>query len=504
MKGCHGMQERIAVIDLGSNTTRMIVVGYVPQQTFKLLDEVREAVRLAHGIGADGKLQLIPMNRAIKTMRLFHQMCRGIGVDRIVPVATSAVREASNREEFLARVRDEAGLDFRVLTAAEEAYYGYLGAINTLDMQNGCVIDIGGGSTQVTVVQQRQLTQSISRPIGAVRLTDRFVKSDPMNVRDFKTLERAIAEQFADVPWLAQQGGSLGGIGGTIRALAEIDQKLRNHPIDRVHGHRLSVDRVNELLELFRSLTVKQREDLPGLSRDRADLILAGTAILAEVMRRGKFSHITISGQGLREGLFFEHFMRGTSPIIPDIRSFSVTNLARMYHYEAVHSAKVRDLALSMFDQLLPLHGYDLWARELLGHAAILHDIGNAVNYYDHHKHGAYLLINSSMQGFNHREVAILALLVRYHRKGDVSVDNYQQVLLPGDGELVAKMAAILRLAEFLERRKNQVVHDITVEIGKIVRIVTHAAGDTTVEVWDANRAAGLFRKAFGCEVDIV
>jgi exopolyphosphatase/guanosine-5'-triphosphate,3'-diphosphate pyrophosphatase len=120
------MQERIAVIDLGSNTTRMIVVGYVPQQTFKLLDEVREAVRLAHGIGTDGKLQLIPMNRAIKTMRLFHQMCRGIGVDQIVPVATSAVREASNRDEFLTRVRDEAGLDFRVLTAAEEAYYGYL------------------------------------------------------------------------------------------------------------------------------------------------------------------------------------------------------------------------------------------------------------------------------------------------------------------------------------------------------------------------------------------
>ena len=157
-----------------------------------------------------------------------------------------------------------------------------------------------------------------------------------------------------------------------------------------------------------------------------------------------------------------------------------------------------------MFDQLLPMHGYDLWARELLGHAAILHDIGNAVNYYDHHKHGAYLVVNSAMQGFSHREVAILALLVRYHRKGEVAVDNYQQVLFPGDGELVAKMAAILRLAEFLERRKNQVVQDITVEIGRIVRIVTHAAGDTTVEVWDANRAAGLFRKAYGCEVDIV
>lgn len=497
------MQERIAVIDLGSNTTRMIVVGYVPHQTYKLLDEIREAVRLAHGIGRDGNLQLVPMNRAIKTMRLFHQMCRGIGVDRIVPVATSAVREAANREEFLQRIKDEAGLDFRVLSAQEEAYYGFLGAINTLDVYDGCVIDIGGGSTQVSQAHRRQIGQTISRPIGAVRLTDRFVKSDPISSRDYRALQKAISEQFDNVPWLNGYGGTLAGIGGTIRALAEIDQKMRNHPIDRVHGHMLKADQVYELIETFRSLTLKQREALPGLSRDRADLILAGASILAEVMRRGAFAQIIISGQGLREGVFFEHFTHGRSPLIPDIRSFSVYNLARMYHYEAIHSAKVRDLALSMFDQMHPIHGYGADVRELLGHAAILHDIGNAVNYYDHHKHGAYLILNSTMQGFSHREVAILALLVRYHRKGDVSVDSLKQVLLPGDDTLVAKMSAILRLAEFLERRKSQVVQDVTVELGSIVKIITIAAGDNALEVWDANRAAGLFRKAFGCDVDI-
>jgi exopolyphosphatase/guanosine-5'-triphosphate,3'-diphosphate pyrophosphatase len=391
-----------------------------------------------------------------------------------------------------------------VLTASEEAYYGYLGAINTLNVRNGSVIDIGGGSTQVTVVRQRAVEASISRPIGAVRLTDRYVNSDPISAKDSKSLEKAIAAQFDDVPWLVGQGGELAGIGGTIRALAEIDQKLRNHPIDRVHGHSLSTERVYELYELFRGLTVKQRESIPGLSKDRADLILAGSAILTDVMRRGKYKRIVISGQGLREGIFFEHFMQQHSPLIPDIRAFSVQNLARLYNYEVTHSAKVRELAVSMFDQLFPLHGFDATARELLGHAAILHDIGNAVNYYDHHKHGAYLLVNSPMQGFDHREVAILALLVRYHRKGDVSVDHYAAVLNPGDDVLVAKLSAMLRLAEFLERRKNQVVQNIHVEIGKTVRMVTQAAGDNTVEVWDANRASGLFRKAFGCDIEIV
>lgn len=498
------MQERIAVIDLGSNTTRMIVVGYVAHQTFKLLDEVREAVRLAQGIDKAGNLSASAMARAINTMRLFHQMCQGIGVDRIIPVATSAVREATNREEFLARVQVEAGLDFRVLTAQEEAYYGYLGAVNTLNVYDGCVVDIGGGSTQISKVHQRLLQTSISRPIGAVRLTDRYIKSDPVSARHYKMLQTAIQKQFADVAWLPGHGGELAGIGGTIRAIAEIDQKLTRHPIDRVHGHVLTAERVYELVEMFKGMTVKQREDIPGLSRDRADIILAGSTILAEIMRSGQFTQISVSGQGLREGVFFEEFTRGSSALIHDIRSFSVYNLARMYNYEAVHSAKVRELALSLFDQLYPLHEYDNQTRELLGHAAILHDIGNAVNYYDHHKHGAYLIVNSPMQGFTHREVAILALLVRYHRKGDVSLDQYKSMLLPGDRVLVSRMAAILRLAEFLERRKNQVVQALTVEIGKTVRIVTISAGDSAVEVWDANRAAGLFRKAFGCDVDIV
>lgn len=498
------MQERIAVIDLGSNTTRMIVVGYVPHQTFKLLDEVREAVRLAQGIDKAGNLHAESMKRAITTMRLFHQMCQGIGVDRIIPVATSAVREASNREEFLARVRVEAGLDFRVLTAQEEAYYGYLGAVNTLNLVDGCVIDIGGGSTQISKVQQRALHTSISRPIGAVRLTDRFVKSDPISPRHFKAVQSAIEAQFADVQWLPKHGGVLAGIGGTIRAIAEIDQKLTRHPIDRVHGHSMSAARVFELIDMLRGMTIKQRETIPGMSRDRADLILAGGMILAEVMRSGAFSQISVSGQGLREGIFFEQFTRGSTALIHDIRSFSVYNLARMYQYEAIHSAKVRDLALSLFDQLYPLHGYDATIRELVGHAAILHDIGNAVNYYDHHKHGAYLILNSPMQGFTHREVAIIALLVRFHRKGDVSVDAFKSILEPADRELVMRMSAILRLAEFLERRKNQVVQALTVEIGKTVRIVTISVGDNAVEVWDANRAAGLFRKAFGCDVDIL
>jgi exopolyphosphatase / guanosine-5'-triphosphate,3'-diphosphate pyrophosphatase len=501
------VQERIGVIDLGSNTTRLIVMGYTPHHSFKLLDEVRETVRLAEGVGDDGRLGPAPMERGVEAMKLFHSFCRSTGVQRIVPVATSAVREASNQAEFLLWVERESGLKLRVLSTEEEAYYGYLGATNALNLRDAFLIDIGGGSTEVTAIRGRGFLSSFSAQAGVVRFSDHYVHSDPISNKDFRALEAAAAETFDGfLDRLAETSGTiLAGIGGTIRTLAEIDQKARGYPLDRVHGYVFTRERLEEMVEMLRGMTQRQREDVPGLSRDRADLILAGAVILLQLMRRGRFAHVTVSGHGLREGIFYEHFLVGeTPPLFSDARSFSVQNLARIYNYEPIHAAKVRELSLALFDQLRSLHGYDEWERELLGYAATLHDIGVAISYYDHHKHGAYLILNSALQGFDHREMALLALLVRYHRKGDISVDQYRDVLHPRDGERIARLAALLRLAEYLERSKSQVIQGLHVELGEAIRVVTRAGGDATVEIWDANRSAGLFKKAFGKDITIV
>jgi exopolyphosphatase / guanosine-5'-triphosphate,3'-diphosphate pyrophosphatase len=500
------MQERIGIIDLGSNTTRLVVMGYTPHHSFKLLDEVRETVRLAEGIGADGYLRPAPIERGIEAMKLFHSFCRSTGVTKILPVATSAVRDATNQAEFLARVARESGLKLRVLSAEEEAYYGYLGAANALNLSDAFLIDIGGGSAEVTAIRGRGFVHSFSQPAGVLRFTERYIRSDPISGREFKALEDAAAASFAGVDWLNDTSGTtLAGIGGTIRTLADIDQKARAYPLDRVHGYTYSRERLEEMIGMLRGMTLRQREEVPGLSRDRADLILAGAVILDQLMRRGNFADVTVSGQGLREGLFYEQFLVGESPpLFSDMRGFSVQNLARIYNYEALHAAKVRDLSLSLYDQLRALHGYGEWERELLGYAANVHDIGVAVGYYDHHKHGAYLVMNSALQGFSHREIVILAMLVRAHRKGDVVAYDYRDILHAGDGERIARLAALLRLAEYLERSKSQVVQSLHVEMGDPIRVVTRSVGDATVEIWDANRRAGLFQKAFGKAIEIV
>src|SRR4029079_19124872 len=196
------MQERIGIIDLGSNTTRRVVIGYTPHHSFKLLEEVRETVRLAQGIGDDGCLRPEPMSRGIKAMKLFNSFCKSTGVTKIVPVATSAVRDATNQAEFLARVATESGLKLRVLSTEEEAYYGYLGAANALTLSDAFLIDIGGGSAEVTAIRGRVFWSTFSARAAVVRFTERYVRSDPISNKDFKALEAAAAEIFAAPDWL--------------------------------------------------------------------------------------------------------------------------------------------------------------------------------------------------------------------------------------------------------------------------------------------------------------
>ncbi len=499
--------ERIGIIDLGSNTTRLVVMACTPRQSFKLVDEVRETVRLAEGVGEDGKLQPEPMRRAIEALKMFSSFCRATDVDHIIAVGTSAIREATNQHEFLDMLHAQTGLHLRILSGEEEAYYGYMGVVNSIAMNDGYVIDIGGGSTEVTEIYGRTFSRAVSRQSGIVRFSERYITSDPISKQDFRALKKAAAGIFADLDWLnANPGFVLVGIGGTIRNLARIDQKRRRHPLGRVHGYVITRKAIDTIVNLLRRSNHDERENIPGLNRDRADVILPGAVIVQQLMQKGNFTELVVGGSGLREGLFYEHFLEGQSPpLFDDVRAFSVQNLAHVCNYEAAHATRVRHLSLSLFDQTRPLHGYGAWERELLGYAATLHDIGVLIGYYDHHKHSAYLVLNATLNGFAHREIALLAVLVRAHRKGSIDTRDYRSILTDDDPERAARLGAILRIAEYLERSKSQVVQDVTVHINdERVTIQVQASGDAAVEIWDANRRAVLFQSAFACEVAIV
>lgn len=497
--------HKIGIIDLGSNTTRLIVMAYEPGSCFRLMDEVSEAVRLAEGVGTTRRLKPEPIRRAVTALSMFERFCQGTGVEQIVAVGTSAIREATNQEEFWEALRAETTLDLRIISAQEEATYGFLGAANALGLRDGFSFDTGGGSTQVVAVHDGRPTRSFSVQAGVLRFTERYVNSDPINKRDLRNLRTAAQQAFAELEWLrADPGQQLAGMGGTVRTLARVDQKARNHPIDRVHAYTLSRESLAAISEQLARKTRREREQIPGLKSDRADVTLAGAVIIEALMDKGGFSELTVSGQGVREGIFYAHFLQAADPpILADPRGFSILNLARLTNFEEDHCRKVAVLSQSLFDQLTPLHGYGPWERDLLGHAALIHDIGVAVGYYDHHKHGEYLVHNGTLLGFSHRETVLLGALVRNHRKGLADTTPYAAVLMPDDGERIARLSALLRIAEYLERGKSQVVRDVRVELGPPVRMIVESDGDASLEVWDATRRAGLFRKAYERELEI-
>jgi exopolyphosphatase/guanosine-5'-triphosphate,3'-diphosphate pyrophosphatase len=499
--------RKIGIIDLGSNTTRLIVMAYEPGRCFRLVDEVSEAVRLAEGVGESRTLQAEPIYRAVEALAMFDRFCHNTGVDQVIAVGTSAIREAKNQADFWTALRRATALDLKIISAEDEAYYGYLGTINALPLRDGFVFDTGGGSTQVSAVRGRRRLHSFSAQAGVLRFTERYVKSDPISKADLRYLRAGAQRVFSALDWLrADDGLQLAGMGGTVRTLARMDQKRRNYPLDRLHGYSFSRHALGEMIEQLAGKSRQERENIPGLKADRADVTLAGAVIVDALMEQGGFSELTVSGQGVREGLFYAHFLAPAAPsIFPDPRAFSVLNLARLHDYEETHCARVGAIALSLFDQLAPLHGYGAWERELLGYAAQIHDIGVQVGYYDHHKHSAYLVFNAALLGFSHREIVILAALVRNHRKGLTDLSEYKEILAADDELRITRLSALLRVAEYLERSKSQVVQAVAIDPAEDpLRIIVRASGDPTVEIWDASRRAGIFKKAFGRSVEIV
>lgn len=493
--------NRVAVIDLGSNTCRLVVMQAIAGYAYRLEDQIREVVRLRQGMTEAG-LSREAQERAMSTLRLFARYCESAGVDVVIATATSAVREAANQVTFVERVRLETGITLRVLSGEEEAYYGVIGVLNEMQLTDGYVIDIGGGSAQLSEVRGRRFHRGHALTLGALALTERFISHDPVKSREVKALSAEIDHQLDTLKWLKPRHGyQLAGLGGTIRNLAQMQMARNATPLDSLAGMRLTRAGLDESIDLLKTLPLKKRQKLAGLNSDRADIILPGALVLEAVMKRLQLDEVAISISGLREGLFLERFWQHLPyPTIADVRRFGVLNLARSYRYQKAHVNHVRFLARRLFYQLRDLHGYGSAELQLLDAAAMLHDIGTVIGYERHHKHSQTLIEYNGLPGFSQREIALVGLLTRYHRKGKPRTRGYKALMQPGDKKLLVRLAALLRLAEFLERGRNAVIDDVMATWNDdTLHLMLVADAYPAVEMWDAERqAVPLMQTAFG------
>jgi exopolyphosphatase/guanosine-5'-triphosphate,3'-diphosphate pyrophosphatase len=527
--------ERLAVIDLGSNSFRLVVFT-AADGWWKRTDEIYEPVRIGEGLAASGRLGEQPMERALATLDVFAHFCRaaGLGNGAVDAVATSAIRDAENAVDFLARARELTGLPVRVLSREAEARYGYLAAINSTTLSDGCVLDLGGGSLQLVGVADRLAHESSSWSLGAVRMTERFLPGKgPAKRRQTDELRDHVARELEQASWLSRTGRRLVGLGGTVRSLATAAQRAAGLPSNGVQGMVIERQALDELVARLAALPVAERSSVPGIKPARADLILAGAIVVQGVLEAGEFDGLEVTEAGLREGVFFGRLLGGCSTeeslgpntteplgsnaaerpaLFEDVRRTSVMNLAARYNVDAAHTNHVAALALGMFDELaqLGLHEGDARERELLWAACMLHDIGMSVDYDDHHKHSRYLILNGGLPGFSPIEVATIAQAARYHRKGMPDPGPLVALFEADDMARLNRCAVLLRLAEDLERSRDQLVRGVDLALlngspdgREKVELRVIAEGEAAVPRWAASRETELFARAFHRDLSV-
>ncbi|MGI9539590.1 MAG: Ppx/GppA phosphatase family protein, partial [Miltoncostaeaceae bacterium] len=355
---------------------------------------------------------------------------------------------------------------------------------------------------QVSRVRARRLVAHASRPLGAVRMTERFLGADQTSQSDVDALRAHVRAEFDAIDFFTRRGGRIVGLGGTIRTLAAMSQREEGYPLRSVHGYVLTLSSIRELIEQMAALPVGQRSRIRGLKRDRADVTLGGALVVEAALERVGADRLEICGQGLREGAFYEHFLAPADPpLIPDVRRQAVLNLATNLGYDRPHADHVARLSIAMHGALAraDVHRPTPEEHEFLWAAAMLHDVGVLVDYHDHQRHSHYLVLNAGLPGFRHRELALIALLVRGHRKALPDPGDLKPLLWPGDAGLLDRLTACLRVAEQLERGRARGVTGLRVEDdGEQTRMIVDAVDDPALAVWSASLEAPAFERAFG------
>lgn len=510
VRSADGGSLRLAAIDIGSNSLHMIVAQVDPDGGVTTLWRMKEPVGLGRLSFPSKRLAKDAMDRAEATLARFQQAAVQRQCEKLVCIATSAVREATNGGDFIERIRERLKLNVRIVSAREEARLIYLAVRHAfpLGKDPALIVDIGGGSVEFIVGDASKAHLLESRKLGASRMTARFVRSDPLSAENRKALVR---HYHAELAPLFEQIHELKpklviGTSGTLEAIATMcDPDMADGDDDDTPPARnIEHDRFGKLLRRLLKSDSAARARIPGLDDARRDQITAGALLVGEIFQRSGAKKIVMCSAALREGILLDYLARHVPDLevrreVPDPRRRSVIDLARRCDWHQTHSEHVASLALQLFDELKPLHGLGTPERELIDYAALLHDIGWHIARDDHHKHSMYLIRHGQLRNFTDSEIDVIANIARYHRKSPPKPKHKPYTALsPRDRRTVDIGAALLRIADGLDRSHGQVVTGVRCRLDSddVVCRVT-ARADAELELWGARRKRDWFEKVF-------
>jgi len=509
--------EHVAFLDLGTNSMRLLVVRVEPDGSYAVLTQQKESIRLGEGEYATEELQPEAIERAVLVGKRFGDMARSFGAEQIVAVATSATREAANRSLLLDRLRDEGGLDVRVISGREEARLIYLGVASgaRLHDETALFIDVGGGSTELVVGTRSEHLYLDTLRLGAIRLTNLFFLPDdpnPVNEERFELVRRYVRAQIVrSVQRLREFDLDVAiGSSGTIQTLGDIAaRRFLDRPLERHDA--FSHEQIRQVLHELAALPLEQRLKVPGMSANRGDIIVSGGIVFDVLLEEAGLDRIVISDRTLRDGLLMEYLARtdrdGEMGQL-SFRAQSVLRLARKCRVDLEHARHIMSLCLQMFDSAAAadLHELGAWEREMLEYAAILHDVGSFLTYTNHRQHSYYFIRNAELLGLDDTEIGIIASTALFHKKTYPRKRHREFAVLDKRSQRTVRvLCTILRIAESLDRSHSGVIRRATIRPQErgVATLDLSARGDCELELWSVEAHLKAFRRTFGCNLQV-
>jgi len=504
---------RISAIDIGSNSIRQTIADVSPTGSIRVVDEMKAAPRLGAGLYKKGALSEVAIQNALTALTRMATLANQLGVKRTEVVATSAVRDASNGDEFLKLVRSETGLKIKVLRGEDEARLSFRSALAHFDLGVGraVVMDIGGGSLELALSADGLVDRLISLPLGAISMTERYLgqaakKKGMRKLRKHVWLE--LRRHLSARHWHATR---IFCSGGTFTSVASIYlARIGMESAKTVHGTVIPRIELEHIVDMLHNMSPAERQGVPGLSAARSDIILGGLAVAAEVAARVEAKELVVSAYGIREGILLESAHVAPSPADPgEARERSVRELAERTHYEERHSKHVQKLSLQLFDAIGQRLGCTPDDRKLLSDAALLHDIGYHISYDKHNKHSYHLIEHAELLGMTPIEQIVVANVARYHRGAEPRKKhrNYGPLDRPVR-QTIKKLSAILRVADGFDRGHASAVAEIKVRwVERALRITAvpaHHVYNLRLDLWGASRKSNLLAEVAGVPVEIV
>ena len=499
---------RLACVDTGSNAIRFMAVEFKGPDDYATLHAERVPIRLGHQVFLTGRLAPETMDATVEAFERFGRYLEQFEIEHYRAVATSAVREARNGPLLAERIARETGIRLKAITGSEEARLVHLAVAARIDLEGGrwLLVDLGGGSVELSLVDDSGMLWSETHSMGSVRLLERLAEPDNEPRAFQRLLSKYVAAMNIPAPAQYWQPTGFIGCGGNIEALAKL--AAPGKPDNGVS--RLPVSGLDSAIGLLARLSYSERIEQLGLRHDRADVILPAAVVFRRLAELTGATEILVPHIGVKEGVTLDLLTDLNARATNDTRqeqqlTQAAVSFGRRYMFDEAHGRHVAKLAVSVFDQLESLHGQGTQARHLLKVAAILHDIGVFVAMKKHHKHTLYILGNSEIPGLSTREMAIVGNVARYHRKSHPrSHHRAYASLAPRDRVLVDHLGAILRLVDGMDRQRRQLIRSVTATPdGRRLRLTADCDGDVLLERWTVAQKKDLFEETFGLRVDI-